>query len=588
MIKYDNRRFNKFVASTLACCIFALSANSQTELFIPNEQDETGSFKVTVGSAFTAANPGGDKRSPNKPSSRYTALNEDVAEALKIIEKNHVRTPNISSERLVSSAIDSMLHSLDPHSNYYTPDEFAELIGEHQNEYFGTGATIINAQVNGVRETFIVAVAQGSPASLAGLRYGDRIISVNGTSVTGLSSATVREMIRGKLGTTVNVELERAGTSITQTIIVKRGRIAQKTVPYSFMLENGVGYVDMTIGFSHSTSIELIKAVNDLKIKGMSSMILDLRGNSGGLVDQAAAVAEVFLGDSLLIVSQNGRTPLDERIWRSRNKRPEDMPLIVLVDKETASAAEIVAGALQDNDRALIIGERTFGKGLVQNVLQLSNGGGITLTAARYYTPSGRLIQREYSNVSLYDYYSQTNRASLLGGSALATRTLTNRTVYGGDGITPDVEFIKGELTDQQLAIFDLSLLFVRSMLKNDSQEQINAIRQDQIFGKNTVNNEMLEKFKAFAAAKIGTDKAEELMANELGLVSSRLRFDLALAAFGTDIAAKEQIKDEKMVGIANEQFARAAQLKESAKFVIARKRNKEKSSLNNTFNELK
>ena len=547
-------------------------------------------FKLSPGSSFSAANGGDASIKPQPNAKKYEMILGDLREALEIIEKHRVVSRKDGTGILVRSAIESMLHTLDPHSNFYDASEFAELIGEHQNEYFGTGSTISNYLVNGLRETFIVAVAANTPASSAGLRFGDRVVAVDGVKVSSLSSMRVREMVRGKLGTSVKVTVERAATGIIETVAMKRSRVPQLTVPNAFVVGDGVGYIEMSVGFSFGTPTELDKALNELKLRGVSSLILDLRGNSGGIVDSAAAVADRFLPEGALIATQRGRYPIDERIWRSTNKSPLKIPIVVLVDGDTASAAEIVAGAMQDNDRALIVGTKTFGKGLVQNVLELNNGAGLTLTAARYYTPAGRSIQRDYSDGSMYEYFSQTHRADLIDRSASAVRTLTDRTVYGGDGIAPDIEFGAAPLTRGQAQLIEPLFFFVRDLINGraDSKSLVENIRQRFIFGENVIDDKISAELTIFLDRQRGREQLADLAKREAQFVRSQLRYNLALATFGLEMAGRQQVRDDLMVKLAIENIDRSDHLASAAARAFELRRAKEKRSLSKLPNELR
>ena len=243
------------------------------------------------------------------------------------------------------------------------------------------------------------------PAELA-LRFGDRILEVDGIKMTGKSSAEVRDKIRGPRGSVVKITVERAADKRVQTVEITRDAVPQPSIPDSYLLKAGVGYIDMTRGFNYTTTDELQEAIQRLQSRGMTSLVLDLRNNPGGFLDQAIHVAEVFLPSGQLILTQKGRNGLRDNTYESRNSAPDLTPLIILINENTASASEIVAGAMQDHDRALIVGKTSFGKGLVQSIIPLEHGAGLTLTSAKYFTPSGRLIQRDYSNGGLYDYYT--------------------------------------------------------------------------------------------------------------------------------------------------------------------------------------
>lgn len=391
-----------------------------------------------------------------------------MEEILNLVKNNHVSGQKLKSEKLVGSAITTMLQQLDPHSSYYTPEEFRELNDGHQGRYFGIGTLVADVNENGVSSTYVISVTKNAPAEHAGLRFGDRIMKVNGEDIAGMNAFEVSNRIRGPQGTSVNVTVERADGA-TANLVIRRARLDQSSIGAALILDNSVGYIALTEGFGYTTAAEFDTAFLVLKQKGIHSLVIDLRGNGGGLMDQAISVAEKFLPAGQTIVSQRGRNASEDRVWRSKNLRPEKIPLVLLVDEGTASASEILAGAMQDNDRAMIVGTRTFGKGLVQNVIPLADGAGLTLTSERYYAPSGRSIQREYSDAGLYDYFRHTNQGVLLDKSAAASRTRNGRAVYGGNGIEPDVTIDGFEMTKERTAVVDRLFLFLRKQNLQDT-----------------------------------------------------------------------------------------------------------------------
>ena len=305
----------------------------------------------------------------------------------------------------MKSSIDSMLHTLDPHSNYFDAKEYEEFRTDQSSRYYGIGATIGDlSDVDGkVIATYIKATFDGAPANRAGLRYGDKIVEVNGTSMLGKPFADVRNFLRGPRGTPAKLVVERLATGKLETVDIVRDAVSQPSIGEYYMIRPGVGYLAMRGGFNQTTYAEFVAATRELRAKGMQQIVIDLRDNGGGLVSQAYRVANSFLKRDQTVFTQKGRIEGVSDQYRADNPTPDRSPVVVLVNRNTASASEILAGALQDHDRALIVGENTFGKGLVQNPFQLDYGSMLLLTIAKYETPAGRLIQRDYSNGNLYD-----------------------------------------------------------------------------------------------------------------------------------------------------------------------------------------
>lgn len=370
-------------------------------------------------------------------------IERDVAEALTVIQDNYVQGKELNYNDLFKSSIESMLHTLDPHSNYFDAKEFEQFRNDQSSQYFGIGATIGDLpDVDGKRSTYVKATFEGAPANRAGLRYGDKIVDVNGTSMVGKPFGEVRTFLRGARGTTARITVERYGTGKRETFDIVRDAVPQPSIAEAYMIRPGVGYIGMTGSFTQTTYNEFRQAMQQLKAQGMQQLVLDLRDNGGGLVNQAYRVANTFLSSGQTIFTQKGRIDGTGNTFKAENANPETMPIVVMVNRNTASASEILAGALQDHDRALIVGERTFGKGLVQNPFPLEYGSMLLLTIAKYETPSGRLIQRDYSNGNLYDYYTNGgysgDEPKTPETKGAETRTDAGRIVYGGGGISPD------------------------------------------------------------------------------------------------------------------------------------------------------
>ncbi|HEY2865808.1 MAG TPA: S41 family peptidase, partial [Pyrinomonadaceae bacterium] len=325
----------------------------------------------------------------------------DYREAIDVIDNNYVG--KIDHERVTDSSVQGMLWTLDPHSSFFTRDEFRKLYEEQASQFYGIGVSILQHR-DGV---YVQSIVPNTPADKAGLRYGDRIVSVDGKDARDWTSAEVSKNVRGDKGTTVKVRVERVNSSSPIDVDITRGPVPLPSIRNYFMLPNGVGYVGLTGGFQETTAAELDEAVGNLKKQGMKSLILDLRGNPGGILEEAVQVVSRFIPEGKTVVSVKGRSSFAEtRELKSEGGEADDFPLIVMINSGSASASEIVSGALQDYGRAVIVGTDSFGKGLVQHIYPLPFGTGMTLTTARYYTPFGRSLQRDYSNGSIYQYYA--------------------------------------------------------------------------------------------------------------------------------------------------------------------------------------
>jgi len=472
-------------------------------------------------------------------------VERDFDEALKMIEEQYVDGKKLNYNDVFKSSIIGMLRSLDPHSNYYDREEFDELKTDQRSEYFGIGASIQNYLYNDQVDTYITATFDGSPASKAGLRYGDRIVEVEGVKMTGKLSLEVRDKIRGPRGSTVKLTLERAADKRIEKIDIVRDAVPQPSIPDAYMLKPGVGYIDMTRGFNYTTTDELLDALERLHARGMTSVVLDLRNNPGGFLDQAIHVAEVFLRNGQLILTQKGRNGFRDNTYESRNNSPDMTPLVILINENTASASEIVAGAMQDHDRAVIVGQTSFGKGLVQSIIPLQYGAGLTLTSAKYYTPSGRLIQRDYSNGGFYDYYthgagvardSQQQPAKPAGPEK---KTDTGRAVYGGGGIAPDenVTARTVNLTQRRLLspIFAFARELVNGRIRGFESNKIARIdfnrelQPDEL----KITDAMFKAFREFVLKDPGFKTSAAVVDRYRSFVELELRFNLATAAYG-------------------------------------------------------
>jgi carboxyl-terminal processing protease len=372
---------------------------------------------------------------------------------------------------IYDGAIPGMLRVLDPHSNFYDPKAYAKMREDQHGRYYGVGM-LIQQQNNKV---YVVTPYENTPSFRAGIHPGDIINSVDGKMVSvdgkipdGLASSDmVAKALKGPKGTHVQVTMVREGQDKPLVFDLVRDEIPHPSVDLSYEIRPGIGYIHLT-QFQETTAQEVIEAVDGFS--GLRGLVLDLRNNPGGLLSQAVEVCDHLLSKGQNIVSQRGRAYPDQVYTASHGNSGKTFPIVVLVNKGTASAAEIVSGALQDHDRALIVGETTFGKGLVQTVYNLNENTGLALTTYHYYTPSGRLIQRNYSGVSAYDYYFMHAGAQPADTTNREVKfTDSGRTVYGGGGITPDekIETPKSNHFQDTLLVKDVFFHFAPVYLSN-------------------------------------------------------------------------------------------------------------------------
>lgn len=388
---------------------------------------------ILGGNRVSAANTPDDAASQSLQSFTkiYAAVEQNFADPVK------------PDQAIYDGAIPGMLHQLDPHSNFFDPKEYAKLKEDQSGHYYGIGMLVATRGT----KTIVQHPFGGSPAFKAGLRAGDTIVEVNDKKADGLSTTEIADLLKGPRGTRVQVTVSRDGQDKPMVFNIIRDEIPRSSVPYAMFVRPGIAYVNIT-GFNEDTAKELDSKLKKLGEKDIKGLILDLRGNPGGLLNEGVDVAGHFLKKGELVVSHHGRNSPNKNYVARSDGSGKDYPIVVLVNRSTASAAEIVSGALQDHDRGWILGEPTFGKGLVQTVFPLSDNTGLALTTAHYYTPSGRLIQRDYSHISFLDYYNHTNLDQK--NTSDVKMTDSGRTVYGGGGITPDERYTCAIITSEQ------------------------------------------------------------------------------------------------------------------------------------------
>ena len=541
-------------------------------------QQTRSARRTTTPDRSATANNAGGKPAPTAP-----AIKSDLSEALAVIQTNHIDGRKLDYNAIFKSSIGGMLSVLDPHSTYFDPAEYASFRTEQRSEYFGIGATIEDLREGNDVNTFIRATFPESPAARAGLRFGDRILAVDGNSMKGKTYPEVRKFLLGARGTTVKVTVEHPATKQTETVNIIRDAVSLPSIAQAYMLRPGVGYVAMTGGFNLTTDDEFGEALKYLHSKGMNMLVLDLRGNRGGLLIQAVRVANRFLQRGQMIVSQKGRFRDSSQSYAAVNDSPDGVPVVVLVNGDTASAAEIVAGALQDHDRALIVGETTFGKGLVQFPFQLDYDSALLLTIAKYFTPSGRLIQRDYSNGGFYDYYFPGGLAADKNKQPTPqngpeSHTDSGRAVYGGGGIAPDEVVKPGTISAAERHLRDVLFAFSLELVTGrvpgfETYKIQRAIEFDHDLANEDypITEPLFKELKKFAAAKPMFKATPEQLEKARSYAERQLRYNLLSAAYGYRIASQVFNDADPQISKAVDAMPRARELALAASRARAR-----------------
>ena len=463
----------------------------------------------------------------------------DYREAIDVIEANYVN--KIEHEKLTESSIQGMLWTLDPHSSFFTAAEFEKLYQEQASQFYGIGVSILQHR-DGV---YIQSIVPGTPADKAGLRYGDKFVSVDDKDALKWTSAEVSKNVRGTRGTTVNVKIGRAGIEKPIDFTIVRGGVPLPSIRNYFMLAGGIGYVGLTGGFQETTAAELDAAVAELKKQGMKSLIVDLRNNPGGLLPQAIEVVSRFVPEGKTVVSVKGRSRYSQsRDLLTTGSKLDDFPLVLLQNGGSASASEIVAGAIQDYGRGLVVGTESFGKGLVQRVFPLPSGTGLTLTMARYYTPYGRSLQKDYSNGSIYDYYTQNGEegetAATPKPTGKAVTTAGGRVFYDGR-VVPDVKVPALAFSPVRARINEAAFFFVRQLVAGKVKGFENYQADKQTFklvvqsNEFLINDKLFEAFRAFTITEKLNGLAAENINSQADYARGRIRMEIATANYSSE-----------------------------------------------------
>jgi len=485
--------------------------------------------------------------------------------ALSLVEARYV--DKVESDRLVYSAISGMLQTLDPHSSFMDPKAYAQLREKQEGHYYGLGITI--SVVDG--DITVQALFEGSPAYKKGIRRGDVIARIGTEDAKGWTSDQAVRKLRGPKGTTVQLGIRRSGYDQLIPLEVPRDEINIPSIPAYFMVDDHTGYIRLQ-DFAENTDHDLGEAMQDLNKQGARRLLLDLRGNPGGPLDQAIRVANRFLPKGDMIVYTRGRVPNSDQDYHATEESDyTHLPIVMLVNRNSASASEIVTGALQDHDRAYVVGETTFGKALVQSIYRISGGAGLALTTARYYTPSGRLIQRPWDG-TFDEYLTYTYRAQTTERPHDAKDlklTDAGRKVYAGGGIEPDRR-IEGPIEGFNPSKFGRSL-YARQLFATFSQRFVaegdtripTSGKDRRTVGPNfEVDDAMIADFKAFVrTTTLKID--EEAFAADLPYIKAMIRYEIDLSLFGVAQARRHLIAADPQAQTALGLFGEAERLTE-------------------------
>jgi carboxyl-terminal processing protease len=494
--------------------------------------------------------------------------------ALKAVEEKYVG--DFESDRLVYGAITGMLQTLDPHSSFMDPRTFAQMRERQEGRYYGLGITI-NVVAGDVT---VFNVFEGSPAYQKGLRRGDAIVMIEGEPTKGWNTEQAVRKLRGPKGTSVNIAIRRATFDEPIKLAVMRDEVHIPTVPAAIMLDATTGYIKLQ-DFGENTDQELGRALRELTQKGMKRLVFDLRGNPGGALDQAIRVSNRFLPKGNLIVYTRGRVANSDQDYRATESSDYlNLPMVTLVSRTSASASEIVAGALQDHDRALIVGETTFGKALVQSVYRLSQGAGAAITTARYYTPSGRMIQRPWDG-TFDEYMTYTLRdqdANKSHKESDLKYTDSGRKVYSGGGIDPDRRFdgpsdgFNPTRFGRSIAVRNLFDTYAQQFSRRGDTRIARPGGQTRELDANyEVTDAMLAEFKALVQkSPVVFDEAS--WQKDMEFIKAMIRREIDMDLFGVSLAYQNLAKRDPQLQYAVSLFPEAQQLLESGRQAQSRR----------------
>jgi carboxyl-terminal processing protease len=493
--------------------------------------------------------------------------------ALAAVDREYVEA--LPSDRLIYDAVGGMLQTLDPHSSFFTPRDYAQMRERQEGKYYGVGLSI--QTIDG--DVTVMSLFEGSPAYRAGIRRGDVIARVKGEDAKGWTTDQTAKQLKGPKGTKVNISIKRPGYDKLIDMEVERDEVTIVTVRGVFMIDPTTGYIKLG-DFGETSDAEVGAALEKLKAQGMKRLVFDLRDNPGGLLDAAIKIANRFLPRGDMIVYTRGRVQNSDQDYRGTDEPDFNGPMMVLVNRNSASASEIVTGALQDHDRALVVGETTFGKALVQSVYRISEGAGLALTTGRYFTPSGRMIQRPWDN-AFDEYLTYTLRdqnEKREHNPAQLKYTDAGRKVYGGGGIEPD-KFFVGPLQGFNPQRFSRSLnargafanYAERFAAEGDTRMAAATQGKKRLTRGFVVDDAMIADFKEYLKSeRIKID--DEAFAKDIDFIKAMLHFEIDVALFGVAEGQKNLVMKEPQAQFALAQFGEAVKLTELARNKTATK----------------
>src|SRR6266446_1139148 len=516
---------------------------------------------VLLVSAVLGGIYGPNVRATTASTDDYQTSVRDFTRVLDVVQANYAEPVDVDKV-VYQGAIPGMLRMLDPHSSFFDARQFALLLEDQRGKYYGVGMIVAPRE----NHTVVMAPYVGAPAYNAGLRPGDMIVKVDDKSTDGLTTSEVADLLKGPKGTVVKIVVTREGYTDPLTFTVTRGEIPRHSVDIAFLLKPGIGYVRLS-SFNETTDREIEEALKQLSVSNLDGLILDMRGNPGGLLNEAVAVGDMFLEKNQLIVSHHGRTSPERRYYAVRGNQGVTIPLVILVNNNSASATEIVSGAVQDHDRGLIVGETTFGKGLVQTVTPLSENTGLALTTARYYTPSGRLIQRDYKSVSLYEYHYERK---VPDHPTEVKLTDSGRQVTGGGGITPDIAVPAPKLTKFEQLLYRDDVFF-------PAETGVGGFTRFYLGAKPAITKDfeaddnVMRVFREYLS-KHSVRYTEPDMAEGLEWIKRKIKQEVFMSTFSQQEGFKVLLEADPQVQKAVEAIPQARALYQNAKKIVAQR----------------